>query len=167
MHNQLLQPIEIGQRTLRNRIFISAHVPGFADQGVPGKRYISYHRQRAAAGVAMQITGGTAVHRSGLLTTASTALVNLDDTIIPGYQSLSDAIHSEGGTMLAQLAHSAGTLSAELLGQPSWAPSPVRSALTGNVPHEMSSAEISEIIDAFVAASSRVRTGGLDGIELL
>ena len=69
--------------------------------------------------------------------------------------------------MLAQLAHSAGTLSAELLGQPSWAPSPVRSALTGNVPHEMSSAEISEIIDAFVAASSRVRAGGLDGIELL
>jgi len=43
----------------------------------------------------------------------------------------------------------------------------VRSALTGNVPHEMSSAEISEIIDAFVAASSRVRAGGLDGIELL
>ena len=167
MHVHLLQPIEIGPRTLRNRIFISAHVPGFADQGAPGKRYISYHRQRAAAGVAMQITGGTAVHRSGLLTTAPSALVNLDDTIIPGYQSLSDAVHNEGGTMLAQLAHSAGTLSAELLGQPSWAPSPVRSALTGNVPHEMSSAEISEIIDAFVAASSRVRAGGLDGIELL
>ena len=167
MHDRLLEPIEIGPRTLRNRIFISAHVPGFADQGAPGKRYISYHRQRAAAGVAMQITGGTAVHRSGLLTTAPSTLVNLDDTIIPGYQSLSDAVHGEGGTMLAQLAHSAGTLSAELLGQPSWAPSPVRSALTGNVPHEMSSAEISEIIDAFVAASSRVRAGGLDGIELL
>ena len=167
MHYRLLEPIEIGPRTLRNRIFISAHVPGFADQGTPGERYISYHRQRAAAGVAMQITGGTAVHRSGLLTTAPSALVNLDDTIIPGYQSLSDAVQGEGGTMLAQLAHSAGTLSAELLGQPSWAPSPVRSALTGNVPHEMSSAEISEIIDAFVAASSRVRAGGLDGIELL
>lgn len=167
MHNRLLQPIEIGPRTLRNRIFISAHVPGFADQGTPGKRYISYHRQRAAAGVAMQITGGTAVHRSGLLTIAPSALVNLDDTIVPGYQSLSDAVQGEGGTILAQLAHSAGTLSAELLGQPSWAPSPVRSALTGNVPHEMSSAEISEIIGAFVAASSRVRAGGLDGIELL
>ena len=167
MHNRILQPIEIGPRTLRNRIFISAHVPGFADQGAPGKRYISYHRQRAAAGVAMQITGGTAVHRSGLLTTAPSALVNLDDTIVPGYQLLSDAVQGEGGTILAQLAHSAGTLSAELLGQPSWAPSPVRSALTGNVPHEMSSAEISEIIDAFVAASSRVRAGGLDGIELL
>ena len=167
MHYRLLEPIEIGPRTLRNRIFISAHVPGFADQGTPGERYISYHRQRAAAGVAMQITGGTAVHRSGLLTTAPSALVNLDDTIIPGYQSLSDAVQGEGGTMLAQLAHSAGTLSAELLGQPSWAPSPVRSALTGNVPHEMSSAEISEIIDAFVAASGRVRAGGLDGIELL
>ena len=116
MHNRLLEPIEIGPRRLRNRIFLSAHVPGFADQGAPGKRYISYHRQRAAAGVAMQITGGTAVHRSGLLTTAPSALVNLDDTIIPGYQSLSDAVQGEGGTMLAQLAHSAGTLSAELLG---------------------------------------------------
>ncbi len=87
MHDRLLEPIEIGPRTLRNRIFISAHVPGFADQGAPGKRYISYHRQRAAAGVAMQITGGTAVHRSGLLTTAPSTLVNLDDTIVPGYQS--------------------------------------------------------------------------------
>ena len=88
MYPNLLKPIQIGTRTLRNRVFVSAHVPGFAVNGRPGERYIQYHQRRAAGGAAMQLTGATAVHRSGLLTTSPSALVSLDDAIVPGYQSL-------------------------------------------------------------------------------
>jgi 2,4-dienoyl-CoA reductase-like NADH-dependent reductase (Old Yellow Enzyme family) len=32
-----------------------------AENGLPGERYIAYHRQRARAGLGMQITGATPV----------------------------------------------------------------------------------------------------------
>ena len=106
--------------TIRNRVLVSAHVPGFAENNQAGDAYINYHRQYAASGVGLQLTGGTPVHRSGLLATTTDGLWNLDDSIIPGYQRLADAVHQEGGRILAQLAHSGGTVRIDLPGHQSW-----------------------------------------------
>ena len=65
----LLSPIKIGETSVRNRILVSAHVPGFAENNKPGEKYIAYHRTYARSGVGLQITGGTPVHESGLLNT--------------------------------------------------------------------------------------------------
>ena len=103
----LLSPLLIGNSEIRNRILVSAHVPGFAEDNKPGDKYIAYQRAYARNGVGLQITGGTPVHESGLLGVSSDALRNLDDGIVPGYKALGDAVHAEGGRILAQLAHSA------------------------------------------------------------
>ena len=163
----LLSPLKIGNKTVRNRILVSAHVPGFAEQNKPGEKYIAYHQTYAKAGVGLQVTGGTPVHESGLLSITSDGLWNLDDSIIPGYQALSTAVQAEGGVILAQLAHSAGTVLINQPGRESWAPSPVRSLTTGNIAHEMSHAEILEVIAAFEAAAFRVAKGNMDGVEIL
>ena len=131
----LFSPLEIGPMQVRNRVLVSAHVPGFAENNKPGKQYIAYHQNYARNGVGLQITGGTPVHESGLLSTSSDGLWNLDDSIIPGYRALSAAVHQEGGRILAQLAHSGGTV---LIGQPgreSWSASAVRSEINGNIAH--------------------------------
>jgi 2,4-dienoyl-CoA reductase-like NADH-dependent reductase (Old Yellow Enzyme family) len=93
----LLSPLQIGKTGIRNRILVSAHVPGFAENNKPGDRYIAYHRTYARNGVGLQITGGTPVHESGLLGVGSDALWNLDDSIVPGYAALSAAVHQETG----------------------------------------------------------------------
>ncbi len=163
----LLSPLQIGETEVRNRILVSAHVPGFAENNKPGEKYIAYHRNYARNGVGLQITGGTPVHESGLLGLAGDGLWNLDDEIVSGYQSLGDAVHREGGRILAQLAHSAGTV---LINQPrreSWSASAVRSETTGNIPHEMNASEIREVVDAHGAAAARVAAGNMDGIEIL
>lgn len=163
----LMSPLKVGKIEVRNRILVSAHVPGFAEDNKPGKKYIDYHRTYAHNGVGLQITGGTPVHLSGLLGTTSDALRNLDDSIIPGYQNLSDAVHAEGGRILAQLAHSAGTV---LINQPhraSWSASAIRSETTGNISHAMSVVEIQEVIAAFAAGARRAVSGNMDGIEIL
>src|SRR5215510_258914 len=83
----LLSPLKIGPRTVRNRVLVTAHVPGLADQGIPGDRYIAYHRARARGGVGLQLTGATPVHRtSGGIEGAG--LINMDDRIVPGYRRL-------------------------------------------------------------------------------
>ena len=163
----LLSRIDVGQFTLRNRVFVSAHVPGFAENNKPGERYVAYHRERAAGGVALQITGGTPVHRSGMLSMASDGLWNLDDSIIPGYKRLAAAVHEEGGRVLAQLAHSGGTVHIDQAGYESWAPTAVRSEMTGAVSHAMSLSEIEEVTNAYADAAGRVVAGDLDGIEVL
>ena len=53
----LLSPLKIGKTEVRNRILVSAHVPGFADNNIPSEKYIAYHRQYARSGVGLQITG--------------------------------------------------------------------------------------------------------------
>ena len=162
----LLSPLRVGPKTLRNRVLVTAHTPSLADNGVPGERYIAYHRAKARGGVAMQITGATPVHRSSALDDPI-VLDNTDDRIIPGYQKLAAAVHEEGGCMLAQLSHYSATMHAGEPGQPLWAASAVPSELVRETPHAMTTAEIDEIVQAFGAAAGRVRQGGLDGIEIL
>ncbi|OED39874.1 hypothetical protein AB833_13395 [Chromatiales bacterium (ex Bugula neritina AB1)] len=167
----LLSPLKInhpgGALELRNRVLVSAHVPGLAVNNQPGKRYIDYHRRYASEGVGLQITGGTPVHESGLLSLRTDGLWNLDDSIIPGYRELSTAVHDEGGRILAQLAHSGGTVKIDKAGMSTWSASAVRSAITGHVSHAMTTAEIKEVIEAYGAAAARVKEGGLDGVEIL
>jgi 2,4-dienoyl-CoA reductase-like NADH-dependent reductase (Old Yellow Enzyme family)/thioredoxin reductase len=162
----LLSPLKIGPRTVRNRVLVTAHVPGLADMGVPGDRYIAYHRARAHGGVGLQLTGATPIHSSSSHGEFA-GLQNIDDRIIPGYRRLADAVHEEGGCILAQLAHYGATISAGEAGAPLWAPSPRASELVRQIPHEMTAAEIAEVVAAFAAAATRAREGGLDGVEIL
>lgn len=165
-HN-LLSPLQIGPIQVRNRVLVSAHVPGFAEDNKPGEKYINYHRRYASEGVGLQITGGTPVHTSGMLGLSSDALWNLDDAIIPGYQRLGEAVHEEEGRILAQLAHSAGTVLIDEPGKESWSASPIQSRTSGNISHEMSLSEIQEVVEAYAAAASRVANAELDGVEVL
>ena len=167
----LLSPLTIpspgNDLILRNRVMVSAHVPGFADNNLPGEAYVNYHRRYAHEGVGLQLTGGTPVHQSGLLSLGSDGLRNLSDRIIPGYRTLADAVQQEGGTILAQLAHSGGTVKLELPGVVPWSASAIRSSVTGQVSHAMTIDEIQEVVEAFAAAASRARQGGLNGVEIL
>ena len=164
--SHLLSPLRVGPKTLRNRVLVTAHVARIADDGVPGDRYVAYHRAKARGGVAMQITGATPVHRTSALGSRD-ALDNTDDRIIPGYRRLAEAVHEEGGCMLAQLAHYSAGIHGGEPGLPLWAPSETPSELVRETPHAMTAAEIDEIVRAFGAATRRVRQGGLDGVEIL
>jgi 2,4-dienoyl-CoA reductase-like NADH-dependent reductase (Old Yellow Enzyme family)/thioredoxin reductase len=163
----LLSPLDIGCKTVRNRVLVTAHVPQLAKDGRPAEEYVAYHRARAKGGVGLQITGATPVHPSSALH-ARTAIHNIDDSVIPGYRLLADAVHAEGGTMLAQLAHYGATMEGGgEAGKVLFAPSPKASEVVRQVPHEMTLGEIKDVVDAFGKAAARAKTGGLDGVEIL
>lgn len=161
----LLSPLKVGPKTLRNRVLITAHVPGLAENGVPGAAYAAYHRARARGGAGLQITGATPVHPSS--GRGGTAIANLDDRVIAGYRQVSQAVHAEGGTILAQLAHYGATLGAAPPGTPLWSVSDKAGDLMREQPHAMTRADIAEVVDAFGAAAGRARAGGMDGVEIL
>ena len=55
----LFTPIQVGSITLKNRIYSSGHVPGFAEHGFPTERYRLYHVEKAKGGVGLTIFGGS------------------------------------------------------------------------------------------------------------
>jgi 2,4-dienoyl-CoA reductase-like NADH-dependent reductase (Old Yellow Enzyme family) len=156
------EAIRIRGKQLRSRVYLPAHQPGLADDGLPGDRYVEYHRRRARAGLGMQITGATPVLWSEVWAGGLT-LVNIDDRIIPGYRRLAAAVHAEGGLMLAQLAHvDAMETTGEAIISASW----TRSEITQQTSREATPDEFAEIAELYRAAALRCRVGDLDGVEV-
>ena len=162
----LLSPLRVGPKTLRNRVLVTGHVDRLAENNLPTPAQAAYQAARARGGAGLQITGAQAIHSSGRLANPY-AVENLGDEVIPGYRLLADAVHAEGGLLLAQLAHSASTVGGGDADRPTWAPSPIAGDEAREVPHAMTRAEIAQMIDAYGKAAARVRLGGLDGAEIL
>lgn len=154
-------PLRVGPMLLRGRVYVPAHQPGLAENGHPGERYIAYQRARARAGVAMQVTGATPIVPSRVWN--EICLWNVDESIVPGYRRLADAVHEEGGRILAQLAHPGPT---EFEGPDVIGPSRDFSEVSRQVVRPASRAELGVIVTQYAEAADRCRRGGLDGVEI-
>src|SRR5580658_7559762 len=88
----IARELKMRGKTLQSRVYLPGHQPGLAEGGLPGERYIAYHRRRARAGLGMQITGATPVIWSEVCADGLT-LVNIDDRIVAGYRRLAEAVH--------------------------------------------------------------------------
>lgn len=160
----LFQPIKVGPTTLKNRVTISGHQPRLAQNSLMTDAYVEYQRVRARGGVAMQSTGLQVVVKEALAATGSPRLANVDDRIIPGYAKLADAVHGEGGKILAQLGHMgpAGSPQDMIV----LSPSRVVSEVTRGVAKPMTEQEILRMVEQFEVGAGRCRKGNLDGCEL-
>jgi dimethylglycine catabolism A len=161
----LFSPLAINGIALQNRIVSTAHSTGLNDGPRLGERLLAYYEARARGGVGLIITGSTSVHPTST-SRLRQALSNWDDSVVAEYQRLAAATHRYGTRVFAQLNH-AGAQSGAAGGIGRIvAPSAVDFELGVETPHALDVDEIHEIIDAFAAAAIRVRSGGLDGIEL-
>jgi 2,4-dienoyl-CoA reductase-like NADH-dependent reductase (Old Yellow Enzyme family)/thioredoxin reductase len=161
----ILSPIDIGPFALRNRIISTGHTTAYNPDGLIGDQEIAYQARKAQGGIALSVTGSTTVHPSGGAPQMH-LLANFDDSVLPGYRKLAEAVHAHGARMMIQLTHLASGFASHHTGHPTWAPSQVMGEFARELPHVMTNAEIETLLDAFSQAARRVRLGGLDGIEL-
>jgi 2,4-dienoyl-CoA reductase-like NADH-dependent reductase (Old Yellow Enzyme family)/thioredoxin reductase len=161
----LFTPLHLGPFTLRNRLICTGHNPHYDEGGLIGDQQIAFHARKAEGGMALSTTGGTTVHPSGGMLPEA-PLVNHDDSVIPGYERLAEAMHAHGARMLVQLIHAASAIASRRGGHVLWAPSQTVGEFAYEPPHVMTTGEIGIIVDAFAQAAGRVRTAGLDGVEL-
>lgn len=163
----LFQPVRVGPLTLKNRIYSSAHGEGMADGGRPGPRLRAYHEAKARGGCAMTMVGGsTSVHPTSPYS-GWNVIANHDDSIIPQYRALADAVHRHDCLVVTQLTH-LGRRGRSDAGEwvPLVAPSAIPELSHREVPHELEPEQIATLVRAFGDAVRRCRDGGLDGVEL-
>jgi 2,4-dienoyl-CoA reductase-like NADH-dependent reductase (Old Yellow Enzyme family) len=163
----LLQPLQVGSLTLRNRIYSTGHAPsGYLENGAPGLRYELYHEEKAKGGLALTIIGGS----SNVAADSASVFDQIDagsDDILPFYRSISGRVHRHGAAIMIQLTH-LGRRSQWDIDKwlPPVAPSGIRERAHRSYPKVLEPFEIERIIAAYGAAARRAKDGGLDGIEL-
>jgi 2,4-dienoyl-CoA reductase (NADPH2) len=135
----------------------------FADpDGAPSVRDADYQAARARGGIALSVLGTSVVHPSSPRHFG--VLANLDESYVPAYRRVADAVHAHGAALFAQLNHQGMAAHGGGAGRPLLAPSAVPSFVHGEVPAALDAPRIREIVAAFGAAADRCRRAGLDGV---
>src|SRR5256712_3925304 len=163
----LFSPIPVGRLTLKNRIYSSGHAEPMAEGGRPTERLRRYHEAKARGGCALTIFGGSSSVHPSSPAAAWKQIANHDDSIIPAYRAIADAVHDHGCLVFTQLTHlgrwaQSDAEEANVLLAPSQIPEKVHR----EVPHELEGEQIAELVRAFGEATRRCQDGGLDGIEI-
>ena len=164
--NKLLSPGKIGTLELKNRCVVPPMGTNFGTyEGMVTDDMIAYYRRRAEGGFGLIIIEVTAVDRKGKAILNEVGL--WDDSQIPGFKKLMDAIHEAGAKVVVQL-HHAGRQSVPpyIFGEMPEAPSRVACPMLNFPPEAMTNARVWEIIDEFGDAAVRAKAAGADGVEV-
>jgi mycofactocin system FadH/OYE family oxidoreductase 2 len=163
----LFTPIEVGRLTLKNRIYSSGHAEAMAESGRPTERLRRYHESKARGGCALTIFGGSSSVHPSSPAAAWKQIANHDDSIIPAYRAIADAVHQHDCLVFTQLTHLGRRAQSDPEGSNVLlAPSQIPERVHREIPHELEAEQIAELARAFGEAARRCRDGGLDGIEI-
>ena len=162
----LLQPFTLGSLTLRNRIFSSAHAPGYNTDGTPSERYVAYHEEKAKGGIGLTMIGGS----SNVSIDSASLWGQLhfgSDAIVDPLAEMTERIHRHGTAVISQMTHMGRrNVSSDGDWLPLVAPSPIREPMHRHWPKQIEKSDIRRIVDDFGAAAIRARAAGLDGVEI-
>lgn len=101
MGKKLLEPIQIGSMTLKNRIMFPPLTTGYEERdGSIGPRSLNFYERLAKGGTAYIVIGDVAPVR-----TASPTPMLYDDSQIPAFQKLANALHAHGSKLALQIFH--------------------------------------------------------------
>ncbi|WP_404825686.1 alkene reductase [Fictibacillus norfolkensis] len=173
-YKSLFEPIQIGTWNLRNRITMAPMTRCFAEDesGVVDQDIVEYYRAKAADGISLIITEGITVSSRAKGTFNLPGLYTNDQVV--SWKKVTDAVHEEGGTIIAQLWHVGRLTHRDLIGGfAPQAPSAIRA--NGHVhrygkpfdqPEAMSVVDIKKVIQSFKLCAENAVRAGFDGVEV-
>ncbi len=160
----LFKPIQIGKTTIKNRIFMPPLSTNLADKGYVTDALIEHYSNRAKGGVGLIVTEVTTVEP--IYTYLPGDMSIYDDSYIPGWKKLVDAVHKYDTKILSQLFHPA-YMAFPLPGTPQLiAPSNVGPYYAKSAPRAVTVEELQVIVKQFGEAAYRFKQAGGDGVEI-
>lgn len=163
-YTYLWTPLQLGPVEARNRIVFSAHLTNYARNGLPTDQHAAYYAARAAGGTGLIITEEHSTHPTDW--PYEKLIHGFHREVIPGYRTITEAVHRHRVPVFAQINHNGGQASSMYSRLPVWAPSAVADPLFREVPKAVTAAEIDEIIAGYALVAEHCAEGGFDGIEL-
>lgn len=163
---KLLSPVKIGNMEVKNRCVVPPMETNYADPGgYVSQRTIDYYTARAKGGYGLIVIEIISINPMGM--GDPFGLGFWSDDHIDGYRKLTDSIHANGAKVLAQIYHAGRQTDSSLTGgvQPI-APSPIPCPLMKEMPRELETEEVYDLIEEFVTVAKRAKQAGFDGVEV-
>jgi len=177
MPSTLFTPLPIRGITLPNRIAVSPMCEYSSPDGFATDWHLVHLGSRAVGGAGLVIVEATAVEPHGRITCGDLGIWK--DAHIVNLSRITEFIKSQGAVPGIQLAHAGRKASAQLPwdggaairptepnGWQVVAPSPIAFREGDPIPHELTTAEINTLIEAFGAATRRALAAGFEVIEI-
>ena len=174
MHQTLFQPLTMGALQARNRVFMAPLTRGRSTQpgSVPNAMMETYYRQRAGAGLI--ITEATGISVEGLGWPAAPGIWSEEQ--VAGWQSVTKAVHDEGGEIVLQMWHMGRLVHPVFLGgdkcisaSATTAPGQAHTP-QGRLDYEEARAlgtdEVARVVADYAHAAENAKKAGFDGVQL-
>ncbi|WP_311749444.1 NADPH-dependent 2,4-dienoyl-CoA reductase [Proteus terrae] len=160
-YSHLFSPLDLGFTVLKNRILMGSMHTGLEENPNDAPKLAQFYAQRAAAGVALIVTGGISPNKQGVLLPHAATLNS--ESQLTTHQLVTNAVHQQGGKIALQILHT-GRYSY----QPNLvAPSAIQSPITPFMPTEMSHEQIEQTIDDYIHCARLAQKAGYDGVEIM
>ena len=175
MTTHLFTPTTLGALQLRNRIVMAPMTRSrAAAEGMSTDIMVDYYRQRASAGLI--ISEGIAPSADGLGYCRTPGIYT--EAQVAAWRAVTDAVHEEGGSMVAQIMHvgRVGNVLNKPAGSETVAPSAIRAK--GDMytdqqgmqpfdePRALTLDEIPAVVEDYRNATVNAFAAGFDGVEL-
>ncbi|MDP7638602.1 MAG: NADH:flavin oxidoreductase [Candidatus Hydrogenedentes bacterium] len=167
----LFETCSMGSMELQNRFVRSATWEGMAEEdGAVTDELVELYRDLGKGKIGLVIASYAFVDPRGR---CNPGMLGIDkDSLLPGLKRLTDAVHEEGGKIVAQIAHGGAQMKIDSEesgggGAPEpEAPSAVVDRSSGRMPEEMDDNAITRVVKAFADAARRAKDSGFDGVQL-
>lgn len=160
IYPHLLEPLDLGFTTLKNRVLMGSMHTGL-EETRDWNRVAEFYAARARGGVALMVTGGMAPNAEGGVFPGAAGLFNDQD--IANHKIVTDRVHEEGGKIAMQILH-AGRYA---YSKSCVAPSAVKSPISPFPPQALDEDGIERQINDMVTAAARAKAAGYDGVEVM
>ncbi len=165
MYEKLLQEGKIGSITLKNRMIMPAMGSSHGNfDGSVNQELIDYYTARAKGYFGLIITEFTCIDKEGQAIPGQ--LMICEDSYIEGLKKLTQSVHNENGKIFCQLHHAGRETNSMVTKMQPVAPSPVPCPVNREIPRELSTKEVYELIEKYGDAAIRAQKSGFDGVEI-
>lgn len=157
----LLAPLQVGSRTLRNRVLMGSMHTGLEDREADYPKLAAYFAERARGGVGLIVTGGVAPNVAGWLTPFGGKLSSRRE--VPRHRLVTGAVHREGGHICLQILHA---------GRYGYSPlcvsaSALKSPISPFKPRALTTWGVRRQREAFIRTARLAQEAGYDGVEVM
>ena len=157
----MLQPLDLGFTTLRNRVIMGSMHVGLEEAKDGFKRMAAFYAERAAGGVGLIVTGGIAPNDRGRPMPGGARMTTPEEAA--HHQVVTQAVHDAGGKIAMQILHFGRyAYHPDLV-----APSALQAPINPFRPNPLSTEEVGQTITDFVNCAALAQSAGYDGVEIM
>ncbi len=160
-YKHLLEPLDLGFTTLKNRALMGSMHTGLEDKAKDFPKLAAYFAERARGGVGLMVTGGFAPNIEGWLSPFGSKLSKKSE--VKRHLQVTKAVHDEGGKICLQILHA---------GRYGYSPlcvsaSNIKSPISPFKPRALSTKGVYRTIKDYANSAALAQQAGYDGVEVM